>query len=50
MVVALSDAYALHAQTGSGVSPDSMVAVTTRLTERELGIAPGALGRGARTD
>jgi AcrR family transcriptional regulator len=50
MVVALSDAYALHAQTGSGVSPESMVAVTTRLTERELGIAPGALGRGSQAD
>jgi hypothetical protein len=45
MVIALSDAYALHAQTGGGVSAAEMVRVTWRLTERELGIAPGTLAR-----
>lgn len=46
MVIALSDAYALHAQTGGGVPADEMVRVTWRLTERELGLAPGTLARG----
>ncbi len=45
MVIALSDAYALHAQTGGGVPATEMVRVTWRLTERELGIAPGTLAR-----
>lgn len=43
MVVALSDAYALHTQSGGGLAPDAMVRATRRLTERELGLAPGTL-------
>ena len=46
VVIALSDAYALHAQTGSGVPPDEMIRVTCRVTERELGLAPGTLALG----
>ena len=46
MVIALTDAYALHAQTGSGVPADEMARVTWRLTERELGLEPGTLTRG----
>ena len=46
MVTALSDAYALHAQTGGGVPAAEMVGVTWRLTERELGLAPGTLAAG----
>jgi AcrR family transcriptional regulator len=45
MVIALSDAYALHQQSGAGVEPDVMLAVTRRLTERELGLDPGTLAR-----
>lgn len=43
MVVALCDAYALHSQSGSGIALDEMARVTRRLTERELGLATGAL-------
>lgn len=43
MVVALSDAYALHMQSGAGVTSDVMLRVTRRLTERELGLDPGTL-------
>lgn len=46
MVVALSDAYALHMQSGAGVTGDVMLRVTRRLTERELGLAPGTLEGG----
>ncbi len=45
MVVALSDAYALQCQIGSGLAPHEMNHVLWRLTERELGIDPGALSR-----
>jgi AcrR family transcriptional regulator len=44
MVVALSDAYALHSQSGSALELDQMARVTQRLTERELGLEPGTLG------
>ncbi|MCU1361853.1 MAG: hypothetical protein JWN99_3142, partial [Ilumatobacteraceae bacterium] len=43
MVVALSDAYALHSQSGSALALDEMAKVTRRLTERELGLDPGSL-------
>jgi AcrR family transcriptional regulator len=43
MVVALSDAYALHSQSGSALALDEMARVTRRLTERELGLDPGSL-------
>ena len=46
MVTALSDAYALHAQTGGGVPAAEMVRITWRLTEHELGLAPGTLAAG----
>lgn len=45
MVVALSDAYALQCQIGSGLAPYEMNHVLWRLTERELGLAAGALAR-----
>lgn len=45
MVVALSDAYALQCQIGSGLDPHEMNHVLWRLTERELGLEPGALAR-----
>ena len=43
MVVALSDAYALHSQSGRAWPCDEMAGVTRRLTERELGLEPGTL-------
>jgi len=43
MVVALSDAYALHSQSGSALELGEMAKVTRRLTERELGLDPGVL-------
>lgn len=43
MVVALSDAFALQAQIGSGLEPAAMKRVQWRLTEQELGLAPGTL-------
>ena len=46
MVVALSDAYALHSQSGSALALQEMAKVTRRLTERELGLDPGALDPG----
>ena len=45
MVVALSDAYALQCQLGSGLAPHEMNHVLWRLTERELGLAAGELAR-----
>lgn len=45
MVVALSDAYALQCQIGSGLAPYEMNHVLWRLTERELGLTAGALAR-----
>jgi AcrR family transcriptional regulator len=47
MVVALSDAYALQTQIGSGLDPGEMNHVLWRLTERELGLDAGALARPA---
>jgi len=49
MVVALSDAYALQCQIGSGLEPHEMNHVLWRLTERELGLEPGMLARPAVT-
>lgn len=43
MVVALSDAFALQCQVGSGLEPAAMKRVQRRLTEQELGLAPGTL-------
>jgi AcrR family transcriptional regulator len=43
LVVALTDAYALHSQSGSGLPLGDMERVMRRLTERELGLEPGAL-------
>ncbi|MGD9995454.1 MAG: TetR/AcrR family transcriptional regulator [Ilumatobacteraceae bacterium] len=45
MVVALSDAYALHSQSGSALELEQMARVTQRLTERELGLEPGTLAQ-----
>lgn len=50
MVVALSDAYALQTQIGSGLAPSEMNHVLWRLTERELGLEPGALARPAAAE
>jgi AcrR family transcriptional regulator len=50
MVVALSDAYALQTQIGSGLESEEMNRVLWRLTERELGLAAGTLARPAPTD
>lgn len=48
IVVALSDAYALHSQSGSGIAASQMASVTRRITERELGLAPGTLADPSR--
>jgi AcrR family transcriptional regulator len=45
MVVALSDAFALQCQVGSGLAADEMNHVLWRLTEVELGLEPGTLHR-----
>lgn len=43
MVIALSDAYALQCQIGSGLPPGDMNRVLSQLTEQELGLPPGTL-------
>jgi AcrR family transcriptional regulator len=50
MVVALSDAYALQTQIGSGLDADEMNHVLWRLTERELGLPAGTLARPRRPE